>query len=81
VAKYVLVVVVLAMVIYQQFVLRQMKRRGQVASFVGSQFALFREITSRALGGSVAAQLHHAALLGLMLWLTVGFGYHLIKQP
>ncbi|OJY35402.1 MAG: hypothetical protein BGP06_05925 [Rhizobiales bacterium 65-9] len=80
IAKYLLVAVVLALVVYQQLVLRQMRKRRQIASMLGAQAALFREITARALNGSVAAQLHHAALLGLALWLTVGFGYHLLKQ-
>jgi hypothetical protein len=80
IAKYLLVAVVLAMVLYQQFVLWQLKKRGAPGSFLRAQIALFKEITARALNGSVVAQLHHAALLGLMLWITVGFGYHLIKQ-
>ena len=80
IAKYLLVVVVLAMVVYQQMVLRQLKKRGQIASILGAQGALFREITARALNGGVLAQLHHAALLGLALWLVVGLGYFLLKQ-
>ena len=79
-AKYVLVVVVLGMVVYQQFVLWQLKKRGPVGSFFRGQMTLMREITARALNGSVAAQLHHAALLGVMLWVVVGLGYNLLKQ-
>jgi hypothetical protein len=80
VAKYIIVVVVLAVALYQQFVLWQLKKRGPTGSFINSQKALLREITTRAFAGSMAAQLHHAALLGVMLWLTVGFGYYLLKQ-
>ncbi|WP_342362424.1 hypothetical protein [Terrarubrum flagellatum] len=80
IAKFVLVAVVLAMVLYEQMVLRQLRKQGRIASTLGATATLFREITARALKGSAAAQLHHAALLGLALWLAVGFGYHFLTQ-
>jgi hypothetical protein len=80
VAKYLIVAVVLAVAAYQQFVLWQLKRRGPAGSFFHAQTALMREITARAMKGSVAAQLHHAALFGAALWVVFGLGYYLTKQ-
>lgn len=73
IAKYLIVLVIAAVVGYEQLVLWQMKRRGlQARSFFAAQSAVIGEITRRARSGNVPSQLHHAALLGIGLWIIIG---------
>lgn len=75
IAKFIIVVVIAAVVAYEQLVLWQMKRRGlETASFFTAQKAVLGEITRRARNGNVPSQLHHAALLGIGLWIAIGLG-------
>lgn len=74
IAKYIFVILVTSLVIYEQIVLRQLRRRGLVqGSFLQMQGAVLAEITRRARGGNALSQLHHAALLGIGLWIAFGF--------
>ncbi|MGL5733860.1 MAG: hypothetical protein ACRCYS_03245 [Beijerinckiaceae bacterium] len=78
VAKYLIVFAIASLVIYEQIVQRQLRRRGLAyGSFLASQSAVMVEITRRARAGNVLSQLHHAALLAILLWILVGLGSYL----
>ena len=75
IAKYLIVIVIASLVIYEQIVLRQLLKRGLArGNFLASQSAVFGEITRRARTGNIWSQLHHAAMLGIGLWIAIGLG-------
>ena len=73
IAKYLFVILIAGLVIYEQIVLRQLRRAGlKPHAFLPAQTAVLVEITRRARAGNVWSQLHHAAMLGIISWIAVG---------